>query len=109
MKSSLYDQMLLHHQIQNMEEELLTAKASITRLTREVEDRKFTRHNREEKDKRAAEMQREIAKLQHEVAVHKETLVTTAKLQSDLTIAEKVNDHCYATLNLIIINECVDP
>jgi len=94
-KSSLYDQMLLHHQIQSMEEDLLMAKASITRLTREVEDRKFARHNRDEKDKKATELQREIVKLQHEVTVHKESLVTTAKLQSDLSNAEKVNN--YAT------------
>lgn len=43
--------MLLHHQIQVLEEEALSSKAAITRLTRELEDRKFLRSGREDKDR----------------------------------------------------------
>ena len=50
-KDCLHDQMLLHHQIQVLEEEALSSKAAITRLTRELEDRKFLRSGREDKDR----------------------------------------------------------
>jgi predicted RNase H-like nuclease (RuvC/YqgF family) len=89
-KSCLGDQMLLQQQIQGLEEDAIAAKAVITRLTRELEERKFVRHNKEEKDKKLSDMQREVSKLQHEIAMQKESVLNSSKLQSDLAAAEKV-------------------
>lgn len=89
-KDCLHDQMLLQHQVQSLEEEVLAGKASITRLTREIEEKKFQRGGREDKEKRLGELQREIAKLQHELEVQKEAVRNTAKLQAELANAEKV-------------------
>lgn len=88
-KGSLQDQMTLHYQLQQYEEDNMNAKATITKLTREIEDYKINRGYREEADRRISELQREIHKRDVELAEAREEASQAVKFQTELNTAEK--------------------
>jgi DNA repair exonuclease SbcCD ATPase subunit len=92
-KGALQDQMALHHQLQQLEEENMNAKATITKLTREMEDYKVSRGHREDADRRISELQREIHKRDVELAEAREEASQTLKYQNELQAAEKTIEH----------------
>lgn len=89
-KGALQDQMSLHHQLQQLEEDNMNAKATITKLTREMEDHKIGRGHREDADRRISELQREIHKRDVELAEAREEASQAIKHQTDLTAAENM-------------------
>lgn len=92
-KGALQDQMTLHHQLQQLEEDNMSAKATITKLTREMEDHKISRGHREDADRRISELQREIHKRDVELAEAREDASQALKYQSELSAAEKTIEH----------------
>lgn len=92
-KGALQDQMTLHHQLQQLEEDNMSAKATITKLTREMEDHKISRGHREDADRRISELQREIHKRDVELAEAREDASQALKYQSELSVAEKTIEH----------------
>jgi hypothetical protein len=92
-KGSLQDQMALHHQLQQLEEDNMSAKATITKLTREMEDHKISRGHREDADRRISELQREIHKRDVELAEAREEASQALKYQNELQVAEKALEH----------------
>lgn len=87
-KGALQDQMSLHHQLQQLEEDNMNAKATITKLTREMEDHKIGRGHREDADRRISELQREIHKRDVDLAEAREEASQAIKHQTDLAAAE---------------------
>lgn len=87
-KGALQDQMSLHHQLQQLEEDNMNAKATITKLTREMEDHKIGRGHREDADRRISELQREIHKRDVELAEAREEASQAIKHQADLAAAD---------------------
>ena len=87
-KGALQDQMSLHHQLQQLEEDNMNAKATITKLTRELEDHKIGRGHREDADRRISELQREIHKRDVDLAEAREEASQAIKYQTDLAAAE---------------------
>lgn len=87
---ALQDQMTLHHQLQQMEEEAVAAKANITKLTREYEELRIARNYKEESDHKARELQREINKRDLELIEIREAANLSQKYQEELANAEKV-------------------
>ncbi len=89
-KGALQDQMSLHHQLQQLEEDNMNAKATITKLTRELEDHKIGRGHREDADRRISELQREIHKRDVDLAEAREEASQAIKYQTDLAAAESM-------------------
>ena len=88
-KSILQDSMVLHQNIQLLEEENMNSKATITKLLREVEDMKNLRQYKEETERKLFEMQKEIMKNDIEMAESRENNVLINKYHSDLITAER--------------------
>jgi DNA repair exonuclease SbcCD ATPase subunit len=89
-KSALHDQMTLHNQIQGLEDEIGTSKASITKLSRELEDQKNSKGFKEAADKQIADLQKHIQSLIIDVEEAKAGSSVVTKLQSDLLVAESL-------------------
>jgi hypothetical protein len=97
-KGALQDQMSLHQQLQLLEEENMNAKATITKLTREIEDHKISRGHREDADRRISELQRELHKRDVELAEAREDASMANKHQAELAMAEKTIEHLEMSL-----------
>jgi len=88
-RGSLQDQMALHHQLHQLEEENMTAKANIIKISTELHDHKTSRDAREESDRRIIELQRELQKRDMELAESREEANMATKYQMELLSAEK--------------------
>lgn len=88
-RGSLQDQMALHHQLHQLEEENMTAKANIIKISTELQDHKTSRDAREESDRRIIELQRELQKRDMELAESREEANMATKYQMELLSAEK--------------------
>lgn len=88
-KSILQDSMVLHQNIQVLEEENMNSKATVTKLLREVEDMKNLRQYKEESERRMFEYQKEMMKREVELAESRENNILINKYHNDLITAER--------------------
>jgi chromosome segregation ATPase len=80
--------MNLHHKIQSLEEELVSTKLTITKLTRDMEEKKLSKISKEDRERKITELQREVSKLQQELNTKLVSENLINKLQQQLTASE---------------------
>ena len=88
-KSALQDQMTLHHQLQTMEEELVSSKATITKLNRELEEQRSLRSFKEDAERKLFELQKEVSKREVELVEQRESSLLANKYHNELINAER--------------------
>lgn len=88
-KSALQDQMTLHSALQSMEEELISARATITKLQRECEEQKSLRTFKEDAERRLFELTKEVTKREIEIAEMRENSLLANKYHQELINAER--------------------
>lgn len=103
LKGTLQDQVLLQHQVQQMEEETMNAKATITMLTREVDEFKLSKDFREGADRTISELRREVHKRDVELAEAREEAVLAGKYLAELQQAEKTIEDLESNISDVTI------
>jgi chromosome segregation ATPase len=88
-KSALQDQMTLHHQLQEMEEDLGSSKATITKLHRELDEQKSLRSFKEDAERKLFELNKEVSKRDVEMTEMRETSSLANKYHSELITSER--------------------
>jgi hypothetical protein len=88
-KSILQDSMILHSNIQSLEEDNMNSKATITKLFREIEDMKSLRLYKEDSERRLFDYQKEIMKYEIELVESRENNILINKYHNDLINAER--------------------
>jgi hypothetical protein len=88
-KSALQDQMALHSQIQQLEEDNMSCRTTITKLTRELEEQRGLRSFKEDAERRIFDLQKELSKRDVEFAEAKETASLANKYHNDLIATER--------------------
>lgn len=88
-KGSLQDQMALHQQLQQLDEEVTGAKATITKLARELDGRKNTKDHRVEWERRIHQLEKVLQQRDIELAEAREMTSMASKTQAELMTAEK--------------------
>eukprot|EP00981_Chlorochromonas_danica_P004567 scaffold912_cov187-Ochromonas_danica.AAC.45 len=88
-KNAINDQMTLHNQIYALEDEITLHKATITKLTRDLEEHKVFKYYKEEYDKNLVNFQIEISKYKNELNEASNNQLLADKYHNDLINAER--------------------
>lgn len=98
-KGALQDHMTLHQQLQRLEEELAVDKATITKLTRDLEDMRVSRSFKQEAERRLEELQAELHRRDLLLSEERESASLSNKYQLELQRAEKTIEALENTLS----------